>query len=247
MDDIKIGMIKKVGPQKSPGVSPKVSPKTSAGAPPLPPWQQAPPKASPPDPQKAPHGAPANPNDWQDDEDEEPQYQPLNAYNDQPQVTEMDESLFINGIPLKTAQKLPIGSVKVPLAQCDTCGNCYAKSGPNTMISYEYMEGQPVCYHCMFWMNYTTRQSVDGVFGKTVMEYVIQCKDFHDKEKCTRNSNQGGCFLCDYKNGIPIENVLGSDVLLDMMLGESAIYQDDTPTKEPDDFHEEEFSFSIKI
>ena len=225
----------KGSPKTSPDSSPKTSPKSSIGAPPPPPWLQQ---------------EPINPHDWKDEEDEmpplsepEPTYQ---AHKITPYV--INDASLINGMALEEAQKVA-NTGKIPLAQCDTCGKYYAKQGTNSMMTYEYMEGQPVCFHCMFWMNYdvTTRGNVDGVFGKTIVGYILQCKDYHDKITCTRHTNNGGCFLCDYLNGAPVEGVIESDMLLAMMLSENKT--EDAPVKEADsvDLQSEEFSFSISI
>jgi hypothetical protein len=245
-------------PKHSPAGSPKHSPPQSpkatslAGAPPLPPWAQATPAMpksvkEPPKKEisKSNGWDPPNPNDWQDEE-EDVDMPPLEK-NDKI-MFEPDESSFLNGITLEEAHKTTLG-LKQQLSQCTHCAKCYYKNGANSMVTFEYMESEPVCYHCIFWMNYglTARQNVDGVYGKTIMEYIIQCKDFHDKKACTRNSNEGGCFLCDYSNRIPIENVLGSDVLADMMLNED---QAQILMQEEDDSantHDIDFSFNISI
>ena len=77
-----------------------------------------------------------------------------------------------------------------------------------------------VCYHCVMWMNYSieTRDSVDGVFGGwTIVEYVMNCKNSHDKNNCIRNSINGGCFICDFLNEKSIEGIKNKEILNDKL------------------------------
>ena len=80
------------------------------------------------------------------------------------------------------------------------------------MLSYDFdSSGDGVCFHCIFWTNYSPecRQLVDGVYGKTIVEYVLECKDTHNKDTCSK----GACFLCDALNGVPIEGIMDGEVL----------------------------------
>jgi len=69
------------------------------------------------------------------------------------------------------------------------------------------------CWHCFYWMNYGSRKEVDGKYGNTIGDYIIKCKDVHEMNKCTRNSDSGGCFLCEYNLGLPITDVIGIEKL----------------------------------
>ena len=65
------------------------------------------------------------------------------------------------------------------------------------------------CWHCFFWMNYSVpmRKQADGKHGMTISEYILKCKDLHELDKCTRNTDSGGCFLCEYNLGLPIIDI----------------------------------------
>lgn len=103
---------------------------------------------------------------------------------------------------------------KDKVSQCLYCSKFYDKS-KNGMICFEYDKEAPICYHCIFWMHYSleSRAQVDGVYGKTIVEYILQCYEFHDKNSCLRSKEQNACLICDYLNGVNIENIIGCDVL----------------------------------
>jgi len=65
------------------------------------------------------------------------------------------------------------------------------------------------CYHCLFTMNYPikNRVHVDGTLGLSIADYILKCKDVHVLDMCTRKSDNGGCFLCEYNLGIPITDI----------------------------------------
>ena len=71
------------------------------------------------------------------------------------------------------------------------------------------------CWHCLFWMNYSipTRQSVDGTYGMNIADYILKCASIHLSDTCTRNSDSGGCFLCEYNLGIPVTDIKDLDKL----------------------------------
>lgn len=122
----------------------------------------------------------------------------------------------INGMTYEEIKslKLPYNE-HMKYGQCIYCLKFY-NNGKNGMITKEFDDsGDSVCYHCIFWINYglEQRQQVDGVFGKTIVSYINECKDSHNKDICTKNTDGGGCFLCDALNGIPIENIIDGDTL----------------------------------
>jgi hypothetical protein len=65
------------------------------------------------------------------------------------------------------------------------------------------------CWHCFFWMNYdiSMRKTCDGAMGLTIADYILKCTDDHVIEGCIRMSDVGGCFLCEYKLGLPILSI----------------------------------------
>lgn len=99
------------------------------------------------------------------------------------------------------------------LSQCTMCQVFY---DADTM--FMPLEDDLTCSHCYYWMNYdeTSRMNADvkyGILGLCVAKYVLKCNIDHDSTKCTRKTNTGGCFLCEYKIGIKIENILTPEVL----------------------------------
>jgi hypothetical protein len=93
---------------------------------------------------------------------------------------------------------------RAKLVICDFCTKCYEpdvvfKDDPENIL----------CWHCFFWMNYdiNKRADCDGTQGVTIVDYILKCGDKHKFQECTRNSDHGGCFLCEYKNGLEIENI----------------------------------------
>jgi hypothetical protein len=89
------------------------------------------------------------------------------------------------------------------LNKCSMCQKLYDKNMINNLDdSYNL-----ICWHCFFWINYdvSLRSQCDGTHGLTIVEYVLKCRKDHNTNKCTRNSDSGGCFLC--------ENIIGLDIL----------------------------------
>jgi hypothetical protein len=105
------------------------------------------------------------------------------------------------------------------LSKCENCNKSYKKS--DTMVNNIY--DMWICWHCFFWPYYdpALRQEVDGVYGKTIAEYILDCRDSHDKDACTRKDS---CFLCDNLNGKIITNII---------CGEMIQLQDDTKDSTP--------------
>lgn len=96
------------------------------------------------------------------------------------------------------------------LMQCGYCAKYYHHDmiTPNT-------EG--ICKHCHFWINYNEANRLEFdknclKFGYCIADYIIQCKDDHIIETCEKNKI-GSCFLCDFKSGVKIYNIVNSDIL----------------------------------
>lgn len=67
------------------------------------------------------------------------------------------------------------------------------------------------CYHCYNWMNYSiySRDGIDGKNGNMyIVDYILKCRDDHDPCECDKNSEMGGCFLCDFILGEPIDKIM---------------------------------------
>ena len=104
---------------------------------------------------------------------------------------------------------------------CSFCQKYYGKgvyddqtnTYKDSMLTAEFDgNGEMVCYHCLYTINYNppdARINFDGAFGLTVYDYIIKCKDYHDKSKCEKDE----CYLCDFLNGKKIEGIHGSDEL----------------------------------
>lgn len=99
---------------------------------------------------------------------------------------------------------------KNTLKRCSTCEKVFSSdmiSNPND--DYEQLN----CWHCFFWINYDSslRSQCDGTYGLTIADYVVKCRDDHSYDKCTRKSDNGGCFLCEHKIGLDIPNIIGGE------------------------------------
>lgn len=96
------------------------------------------------------------------------------------------------------------------IKQCSICEKYYKLD----MIVPNY-DQESQCWHCLFWMNYSisTRKNVDGTYGLSIVDYILKCKDIHEIDKCKRNSDSGGCFLCEYNLGLPLTDIKELDKL----------------------------------
>lgn len=87
------------------------------------------------------------------------------------------------------------------------CECCTYYCQKEVLTTQKYM-GMTVCYHCLFFINYSTdqRSFVDGQYGLTISDYILKFAKEH--EPCNRT-----CFICDYKNDITIDNIKNGDIL----------------------------------
>jgi hypothetical protein len=119
-----------------------------------------------------------------------------------------------NGIDHNTYKTLKFYE-QTTLALCEFCNKIFNKS----MMAKEYtLDGnhsERICFHCLFNLNYNLemRSQVDGIYGKTIVEYIMECKDFHNQEMCQMKTLSGGCFICDFLNQIPIDGILDAELL----------------------------------
>lgn len=154
---------------------------------------------------------------------------------------QLDDLISVNGMAYEDVKKLKLSfGQHHKLGQCTYCLKFYNKSnnGKGGMLTFEFdSNGEGICYHCLFWLNYSMemRSMVDGAFGKTIVEYIVECKDMHDKESCQKNTVEGGCFLCDALNEKPIEGIFGCEIF-DAV---KPVIEETTPV--------EEYSFKISI
>ena len=96
------------------------------------------------------------------------------------------------------------------------CGYClkFFKNEDKGFITKNLQgdEGEMICYHCLFWVNYSEdlRGSVDGLYEKTIHDYIQECSLYHCQDTCT---HKGECFVCDYLNGKRITGIFGEEEL----------------------------------
>lgn len=190
--------------------------------------------------------------DLDEPEEDVPQNQPIdNSPSGSPITSKKNvyEKSYPNGI-VHAIYKTLQSNERQKLAQCQYCQKYYNRgtadhktmSYVGGMVSSDYdQNGEVVCFHCIYMLNYNpidARMNFDGAFGKTVAEFIMECKDTHDKSECTHPTE---CFVCDYLNGKPIEGILGAD---ELFAGNEANYNDiDNEVSAKTD----EFSFNICI
>jgi hypothetical protein len=114
-------------------------------------------------------------------------------------------------IPTDGLDQINVNLINV-VKQCNYCQKWFA----NKLI-VDDKEGQ-LCKHCLYWVNYDERARLEFdkkciTQGFCIAEYIIEYNETHNSNKCTRNSDSGGCFLCDYKKGIPILNIMNINML----------------------------------
>lgn len=98
---------------------------------------------------------------------------------------------------------------KLTIRNCNMCGHVY---DIDNILVLEDFGNEVTCLPCFFWTNYAPelRENVDGTFGVTIAEFILRCKDTHDKATCTRYP---GCFVCDYLNRDEIPNIKHPELL----------------------------------
>lgn len=139
------------------------------------------------------------------------------------------KEVTVNGVEYKDKKKV-CPEEQLTLIQCEFCQKFYQK----TMITVEYDQGQ-ICYHCLFWTNYSIeqRQLVDGIYGKTIVEYVMDCQDSHERETCQKNLS--GCFVCDFLNRININGIICGE-MLGLSVDEESLIPDNTEIDDDENF-----------
>ena len=97
------------------------------------------------------------------------------------------------------------------LLDCDACGKFFRTD----MVTHTEGHWGKVCYHCLFFMHYVDRAKVDGVDGRIrIVDYIQKCAATHKSlAVCPRKSDTGGCILCEYNFGIPLEGIKNPEVL----------------------------------
>ena len=108
---------------------------------------------------------------------------------------------LLNQVTTEGIEHHDLKKQKVKLKQCEYCNKYYNNdmilSYPDGGKKKKNISDELICWHCLFWMNYSisARKTVDGVFGLTIVDYILKCKDVHECQTCTRKSDSGGCFF----------------------------------------------------
>lgn len=115
----------------------------------------------------------------------------------------MNSLITTEGILINDIVNIP-NEIADGLQLCYLCKKYYNED----MVIYDNNE-EPQCHHCMFWLNYSEerRTVIDGYNGIYIADYILRCKDNHIQDKCIRQTDSGGCFICEYKSGIEIDNI----------------------------------------
>lgn len=97
-----------------------------------------------------------------------------------------------------------ISIYKISPNDCKKCNFCNKYYGHDMIVPIYDKDDEVQCWHCLFWMNYASemRKTVDGTFGMTIADYIMKCKDVHEFENCIRNTDSGGCYLCEFNLGM---------------------------------------------
>lgn len=106
---------------------------------------------------------------------------------------------------------------KVDFNQCEFCLKFFPIDQKNKFVTKNQDEN--ICFHCLFWVNYSPelRSTVDGIYDKTIHDYILECSPHHNNEDCQK---RGQCFVCDYKDGILIDGIFGGEELYNTWKGE---------------------------
>jgi len=134
--------------------------------------------------------------------------------NNNPAVKGMQNSnnvVSTDGVPQYMYDDIMDKNLRNSLGHCIFCTKYYIED----MLVAEDKNKERQCYHCLFWMNYApeSRKLVDGKYGMLIVDYILKCKDIHVVADCTRNSDSGGCYLCEYSVGLIPTDVKESNKL----------------------------------
>lgn len=127
--------------------------------------------------------------------------------NNQFQLQNALAQVTTEGVSAHEMAELQLENSKNELKQCSFCNKFFKQDMLVPVFENKNEDAQ--CWHCLYWMNYSinTRKQVDGAYGLSIVEYIIKCKDIHEMDLCTRNTDSGGCFLCEFNLGLPITDV----------------------------------------
>lgn len=100
--------------------------------------------------------------------------------------------------------------ISASLRLCDFCNKYYK----HEMFMLSQVGDMYQCQHCFFYMNYHNKELCDAsIFGPSIVEYILNCHETHNSTICQRLSDSGGCYLCEYKLGFPLDGVKNAHLL----------------------------------
>lgn len=133
--------------------------------------------------------------------------------SDEPKENETKPNDLMYGITYDE-YKQKYQSLGTNFKQCGYCLKFFKnnKKGFITKNLQGIEDEEYICYHCLFWVNYSLelRSTVDGMYEKTIHDYILECSPTHDQSLCI---HPGECFVCDYLNGTRIIGIFGEDEL----------------------------------
>lgn len=112
-------------------------------------------------------------------------------------------------------EKIKYGNtITSKLQQCDYCQRFYT----GELIIPTTEDDVTICQHCHFTLYYDLSARKEGDekyanFGISVSSYILNFAKDHNVEKCTKKTNMGGCFLCEYRNGFIIEGINNPELI----------------------------------
>jgi len=121
------------------------------------------------------------------------------------------EQITTNGIKMSSMEYKHLQPpVKTKLSMCDFCGTSYKQD----MIVE--CNGDLNCMHCFFWSHYhiERRPEADGIYGPTIVDYILKCRADHDIYNCSNSFYTGCCFICDHFAGEDLMGVKDTNRLL---------------------------------
>jgi hypothetical protein len=147
----------------------------------------------------------------EDDYDNDNNNNNNNNSNNNKGMQNSNDVVSTDGIPQYMFDDIMDKNLRNSLGHCIFCTKYYSED----MLVPEDKNKERQCYHCLFWMNYSTesRKLVDGKYGMLIVDYILKCKDIHIVADCTRNSDSGGCYLCEYSVGLIPTDVKESNKL----------------------------------
>jgi len=109
--------------------------------------------------------------------------------------------MTIDGVQSKDIAELPNHE---QYSHCDICDKYYTEE-----LMHDN-DGFITCYHCWFCLKYEDFAKNEVTESDTVslMNYIETNYKKHNCEKCKNKSDSGGCFLCEYNEGIVPDCIL---------------------------------------